>query len=136
MSNLNDIPHGNPIEEARRYLADAKELLSKKAKKRGRFYNDPKYVRMAGDTAWHGVFIALEATFGMSKKKKKGRLDVNDYKTAVKARNKTIGRVVDSAYNYLHLFMGYDGDLNLTTAQEGLRQAHEIVDWCEKIYKR
>ena len=43
--------HKNPIKEAQRYLDNAREILSTKAEKDGGYYNDPKYVRMAGDTA-------------------------------------------------------------------------------------
>ncbi|WP_448529646.1 DUF5618 family protein [Raineya sp.] len=51
----------NPIEEAKRYVANAKAILAEKAKIEGKYYNDPKYVRMAGNTLWNGVLIALEA---------------------------------------------------------------------------
>jgi hypothetical protein len=54
-----------PISEAKRYLANAKELLKEKAIKDGDYYTDSKYVSMAGDTAWKGVLIALEAVFGI-----------------------------------------------------------------------
>jgi hypothetical protein len=41
----------NPIQEAKRYLANAKEILSEKAGKDGNYYSDSKYVKMAGNTA-------------------------------------------------------------------------------------
>jgi hypothetical protein len=48
----------HPIREAEHYLQNAKQILSEKAEKDGAYYNDSKYVRMAGDIAWNGVFIA------------------------------------------------------------------------------
>jgi hypothetical protein len=42
----------HPIREAERYLQNAKQILSEKAEKDGDYYNDSKYVRMAGNTAW------------------------------------------------------------------------------------
>jgi hypothetical protein len=41
----------NPIREAERYLQNARQLLSEKTEKEGDYYNDSKYVRMAGNTA-------------------------------------------------------------------------------------
>ncbi|MEO5675819.1 MAG: hypothetical protein ABIQ74_14350 [Chitinophagales bacterium] len=37
-----------------------------------------------------------------------------------------------SAYNYLHLSRGCDGDLNIKTAQTGLALAEGIIAWCRK----
>jgi len=51
----------HPIREAERYLQNARQILSEKAEKDGDYYNDPKYVKMAGDTAWKGVLVALDA---------------------------------------------------------------------------
>ena len=48
--------------EAMRYMDNAKECL-KNAKKDGKYYNDPKYVRMACGAAYNGVLIALEGYF-------------------------------------------------------------------------
>ena len=39
----------NPIKEAERYLQNAKQILSEKAEKDGNYYNDSKYVKMAGN---------------------------------------------------------------------------------------
>jgi len=40
------------ITEAHRYLDNAKEILSTKAQKEDGFYQDRKYVKMAGNTAY------------------------------------------------------------------------------------
>jgi len=43
----------HPIREAERYLQNARQILSEKAEKDGDYYNDIKYVKMAGNTALH-----------------------------------------------------------------------------------
>ena len=52
----------NPIEEARRYVANAEEIIKKsKYDPETKSYKDKKYVRIAGDTLWKGSLIALDA---------------------------------------------------------------------------
>ena len=51
-----------PIHEAVRYIRNARQLLSEKTGKDGKYYTDRKYVKMAGHTAWCGVLVALDAT--------------------------------------------------------------------------
>ncbi len=67
----------NTILEARRYLDNAKELLSEKARKDEGYYQDTKYVKLAGHAAYTGVLVALDGILG---KKGKGRKDVDWYK--------------------------------------------------------
>jgi len=45
--------------EAMRYMSNATEILSSKAKKESGYYTDPKYIKMAGDTLWSAVLVAL-----------------------------------------------------------------------------
>ena len=126
--------HENPIQEAKRYLANAKEILSEKAGKKGGFYSDGKYVKMAGDTAWKGVLIALDAVFEV-KKTWNHRVSVEDYKTVVAKRNKQVLTRVNEGYQILHLYMGYDGGLTYSVCKTGLDMANFIIDWCEKNAK-
>lgn len=121
----------NAIEEARRYIANAREILRTKG---GNgvpgYYSDPKYVKMACNTAWSGVLVALDSKLPPGSKK--GRKSVDLYKEFLSTKNrKTLNDFV-SAYNYLHLFGGYDGDLNKKTAQTGIELAEKIIDWCSK----
>ena len=52
----------DPIEEARRYVANAREIIEKsKYDPETDSYRDKKYVRIAGDTLWKGCLIALDA---------------------------------------------------------------------------
>ena len=119
-----------PIQEAKRYLANAKEILSKKAGKDGNYYSDSKYVKMAGDTAWKGVLIALDAVFQV-KKTSRQRVSIEDYKAAIAKRNKQALTMVNEGYQILHLSMGYDGIKTYKVCQAGLEEAHRIIDWCE-----
>jgi hypothetical protein len=121
----------NPIQEAQRYLNNAKELLSEKAGKNGGYYSDSKYIRMAGDTAWKGSLIALDSVFHV-KKKTHHRVSVDDYKEAVAKRNKQLLTNVTEGYRILHLYMGYDGGKGYEVCKAGIDEAQKIIDWCEK----
>jgi len=120
----------NPILEAKRYLDNAKQILSEKAGKDGDYYSDSKYVKMAGDTAWKGALLALDAVFNV-KKHPRQRVSIEDYKTAIAKRNKQVLTMVNSGYQSLHLAMGYDGIKNCKVCQAGLEDAYRIIDWCQ-----
>ena len=55
----------DPIEEARRYVDNAKETLRDKGEYNEELnrYDDEKYVRAAGNYLWLGVLMALDAVF-------------------------------------------------------------------------
>jgi hypothetical protein len=117
-----------PIEDARRYIANAKELLSEKARKEDGFYRDEKYVKMAGHTAYAGVLVALDAVLP---KKGKGRKSVDWYLENLANMD---GKLLDSfnaAYDTLHLSMGYDGNSDAEVVAAGLKRANYIIDWVE-----
>jgi hypothetical protein len=126
----------NPIKEAERYLSNAKEILSKKAGKDGPLYSDSKYVRMAGNTAWNGVLIALDGSLGVRKKLKSGqRPDIQDYLDAVSKKDKKMPKTLKTAYDTLHLSLGYDGNLSYKIVQDGLEQGKNMISWAAKHYK-
>ncbi|MDX2189411.1 MAG: DUF5618 family protein [Bacteroidota bacterium] len=115
--------------EAIRYLDNAKEILSQKAHKEGEYYQDPKYIKMAGNTAWSGVLVALNGYLNDKNiKKEKGRVSIDWYKEQVAKLDKKMLNDLNSAYNYLHLLMGYNGDLSVKTAQTGLELAQRIIN--------
>lgn len=121
-----------PYLEALRYVDNARKILSKHAGKSGDYYSDPKYVKMACNTAYTGILVALDATLNLERKKGV-RLDVNVYKKALASQNKKILNDFVSAYNYLHLFGGYDGDLNVATSQKGLELAQRVIEWSKPV---
>ena len=101
-----------------------------------RSYDDPKYVRMAGNTAWNGVHIALEAIFDVqSKKSKSARPDFKDYQGEATKKDKKLLTNMNNAYDILHKSMGYDGILSTAIVKEGFLVAKTIIDWCELSYK-
>jgi len=126
-----------PIQEAERYLQNARQILSEKAEKDGGYYNDKKYVKMAGNTAWCGVLVALDAATDVRKNLKKGqRLDIEDYQNAVAKKDKKISRTFLSAYESLHKALGYDGNPNYKIVQASLEDGQKMIDWAEKHYKK
>lgn len=124
----------NPIDEARRYVDNAKAILTEHGEydSSTKCYTDGKYVRMAGNTLWNGVLIALEYIFNV-RKGKRTRPDISDYKEAVGKRDKKLLQFINSGYNILHLSMGYDGTKNKVVCDEGFRMANAIIDRCAAL---
>ena len=118
----------NTVEEARRYLNNAKEILSEKARKEDGFYQDTKYVKLAGHAAYTGVLVALDGLFG---KKGKGRKDVDWYKERLSTMDKKLLYSFVGAYDTLHLSMSYDGNPAADVAIAGLKMAESIIAWVE-----
>ncbi|GHV36649.1 hypothetical protein FACS1894180_2140 [Bacteroidia bacterium] len=126
----------NPIKEAERYLENARQILSEKAGKDGDYYNDKKYVKMAGDTAWKGVLVALDAVTDVRKTQKKGRrISIDDYQNAVFRKDRKMVKPLQSTYEVLHLLLGYDGILNYKIVQQGLILGKDMIVWASKHYK-
>jgi hypothetical protein len=126
----------HPIREAERYLDNAGQILSEKAEKEGNLYKDAKYVKMAGDTAWKGVLIALDAVLDVRKNLKKGqRPDFKDYQIALYKRNKKMSGYLLGAYESCHKAMGYDGNPLYKVVQAALEAAGIVVKWANSKYK-
>lgn len=126
----------DPISEARRYVENAKDLL----KEHGdldydtQLYQDRKYVRMAGNTLWNGVLLIIDAVFHV---KRIGRMhpDVIDYRDEVAKRDKKLLALFNTAYETIHVYMGYDGNQEKTVCVAGFRLANEIIDRCAAMLK-
>jgi hypothetical protein len=128
--------HKHPIREAERYLQNARQILTEKAEKDGDYYNDSKYVRMAGNTAWSGVLIALDAALGVRNGlKRKQRPEFKDYQEAIAKKDSKMPRVLLNAYDLLHKSLGYDGITSYKVVQYSLEQAKIILAWAEKNYQ-
>ncbi len=113
------------IKEAKRYIANAKEILREKAKKQDGYYTDAKYVKMAGHTAYTGVLVALDGAFN---KKIKGRKDVEWYKNNLSKDYKKLLYPFLNVYEILHLTMAYDGHASYKIAQAGFEDAEKIIN--------
>ena len=125
----------NPIKEAERYLENARQILSEKAEKEGNYYNDSKYVKMAGNTAWNGVLVALDAVLDVRKNLKKGqRPDFRDYQNAVLKKDNKMNQPLLSAYESLHKALGYDGNPNYKIVQAAMEDGSLVVSWAAKLY--
>ncbi|MDR2691941.1 MAG: DUF5618 family protein [Dysgonamonadaceae bacterium] len=128
---MSELKH--PIREAERYLQNARQILSEKAGKDDDYYNDSKYVKMAGHTAWCGILVALDAALGVrSGLKKNRRPEFKDYQEAISRIDKKMPRILLNSYDTLHKTLGYDGNLNYTIVQSGLKEAQNIIDWAAK----
>ena len=125
----------NPFEEARRYVANAAEIIQKsKLDQETKLYRDKKYVRIAGDTLWKGCLIALDAVFGV--RKGKGRPSIKKYTEAVAKRDQKLLQFVNTGYETMHLVMGYDGNKSKKVCDAGFECANAIIDHCEKLYPK
>ena len=123
----------NPIDEARRYVANAQEIIEKsKYDPETKLYKDKKYVRIAGNTLWLGCLIALDAVFQV--RKGKGRPSIEKYKEAVAKRDGKLLQFVNSGYETIHLAMGYDGNKDRKICNAGFDMANNIIDRCAQLY--
>ncbi|MCE7061109.1 DUF5618 family protein [Dyadobacter sp. CY343] len=118
------------IIEAKRYLSNAKTILSEKAQKEDGYYQDRKYVKMAGHTAYAGVLVALDSILG--DKKKKTRKSLEWYQKELSVLDKKVLSDFMAVYDILHLSMSYDGILRASVSTEGLYLAEKIINWAEQ----
>ena len=125
--------NANPIAEARRYVANAKEIIVKsKLDPETHTYRDKKYVRIAGDTLWKGCLIALDAALGV--REGKGRPRIDKYKEAAGKRDRKLLAAIVAGYDTLHLHMGYDGTKGKKSCDLGFEYANDIIDRCALLY--
>ena len=125
----------NPIEEARRYVANAEEIIkNSKLDPETNLYKDKKYVRIAGDTLWKGCLIALDAVLGV--RTGKGRPSIAKYQDAAGKRDHILLQYVNTGYETLHLHMGYDGTKNKKICESGFDMANAIIDRCALLYPK
>lgn len=126
----------DPVSEARRYVENAKDLLKNNGQLdyETQLYQDRKYVRMAGNTLWNGVLLIIDTVFHV---KSVGRMhpDVIDYRDEVAKRDKKLLALFNTAYETIHVYMGYDGNLDRATCLSGIRLANDIIDRCATMLK-
>ena len=123
----------DPIEEARRYVANAEEIIRKAVyDPEINSYTDSKYVKTAGDVLWKGCLIALDAVLFV--RKGKGRPSIEKYQEAAAKRDRKLLQFVNNGYNTLHLSMGYDGTKGKKICDAGFEYANSIIDRCALLY--
>ena len=122
----------DPIEEARRYVANAEETIVKaNYDPELKIYTDGKYVKMAGNALWNGCLIALDAALGV--REGKGRPSIEKYKDAAGRRDRKLLAAIVAGYDILHLTMGYDGIRDKKVCKRGFYYANEIIDRCARL---
>lgn len=123
----------NPIEEARRYVTNAEEIIQKAGyDPEVKSYTDSKYVKTAGDILWKGCLIALDAVLHV--RKGKGQPSIEKYQEAAGKRDRKLLQYVNNGYNTLHLYMGYDGTRGKKLCDAGFEYANSIIDRCALLY--
>lgn len=132
--NYKTMELNDPIEEARRYVANAKEVIEKaNYDQELKSYTDSKYIKMAGDTLWKGCLIALDAVLQI--RKGKGRPSIEKYREAAGKRDRKLLNYVNIGYNTMHLTMGYDGNKQKGVCDAGFEAANDIIERCAKLYQ-
>lgn len=123
----------DPIEEARRYVANAKKIIQKaEYDSELNIYTDGKYVKIAGNTLWCGCLVALDAVLDV--RKGKGRPSVEKYKEEAAKRDRKLLATIVAGYDFMHLTMGYDGSKGKKTCDTGFELANDIIDRCAMLY--
>ncbi|WP_031529457.1 DUF5618 family protein [Dyadobacter crusticola] len=117
------------ISEARRHIDNAKDFLSNNAKKQDGLYQDKKYVKIAGHTAYTGILLALNEFLG--EKNKKTPKSAEWYQYELSRVDKSLLAKFTTAYEILHINMGYQGSKSAKIASVGLSEAEKIIDWVE-----
>lgn len=136
MGRIRIKPPVNPISEARRYVENARIALEENGKldPTTGFYEDPRYVRTAGNYLWLGALLALDTVFHV-RKDRRTRVDINAYLKAVSKRDQKLLAWVDNGYNIMHLYMYYDGNQDKGLCDSGFNIANEIINRCEALLK-
>lgn len=121
----------NSYRKVVRYIDNAADILRTKARKKEKYYEDEKYVRMACSTAYNGTLLALDTYLALKGKpvdKRKGRLSVDDYSKQLAKVNSKLLNAFNTAYNVLHLYGYYDGEKKADIIRSGFDSAIEIIN--------
>ena len=109
----------NPIEEARRYVANAEKIIQKaNYDPELRSYTDSKYIKTAGNILWCGCLVALDAVLNV--REGKGRPSIEKYKEAAGKRDRKLLHFLNRGYDTMHLVMGYDGNKGKKNVRQDL----------------
>ena len=124
----------NPIEEARRYVANAEEVIQKaNYDAELKSYTDSKYIKTAGNILWLGCLVALDAVLDV--RNGKGRPSIEKYKEAASKRDRKLLHFINLGYDTTHLVMGYDGNKERKVCDAGFERAKDIIDRCAMLVK-
>ena len=123
----------NPIDEARRYVANAKEIIKNaNYDPKLKIYTDNKYVKTAGNILWCGCLVAMDAVLDIPRGN--SRPSIEKYKEAAAKRDKKLLAAIVGGYDTMHLYMGYDGARGKKVSDQGFEFAKTIIDRCAILY--
>ena len=125
----------NPIEEAWKYVANAKEIIQNaNYDPKLKIYTDNKYVKTAGNILWCGCLVAMDAVLDIPRGK--SRPSIEKYKEAAGNRDKKLLAAIVGGYETMHLYMGYDGVRGKKVCDAGFDFANTIINRCAKLYPK
>ena len=136
MNKTKHIDNEYSISEAYRYLANAKETLSKSPIEYGR-YKDPKYVREAAGMAYLAALKAIDVyliSIGLERKVLPKSID--GYWNLIRKKIPLNGKLtasVNTVYENLHIFAYYRGGVGVEMVKEGFSNAKKIIDMLSKL---
>jgi len=124
------------LSESYRYLANAKETISKSPIGYG-IYTDSKYVREAAGIAYLAALKALDVFF-ISKGMKKAELpqSIEEYQTFIKKKillNGKLNSALTIVYQNLHIFAYYRGGIGMEMVKEGFDNARKVIEMISKL---
>ena len=124
--------------EAYRYLANAKETISKSAIQYGA-YSDSKYVREAAGIAYLAALKAID-TYLINKGVHEDDLpdSIEEYRKLIGKKIPLNGKLTVAlkiVYQNLHLFAYYRGGTNVDMVKAGFENCKKIIDMLSKINK-
>ena len=118
------------ISEAKRFLRNAKEILSKTEIEYGRIYKDPKATREAAGIAYLAALLAIDG-YLISKGVPRDKLptSIEGYMDAVRKipKNGKLMANLITAYQNLHILAYYRGGVGVEMIKEGLKSVEEII---------
>ena len=127
----------NPIKEAERYLENSRQILSEKAGKDGDYYDDPKYVRMAGREAWKDVRAALDGLLEVKARREAHRqIRFEDSMEAIMQCDPKMSKPLFYTHETLQKVLIGDGNLRCGMVESGMQQAKRVIQWAAQEYRK
>ena len=122
----------NPYTEALSYITSASQILSTKAQKKDKYYQDDKYVRIACATAYKGLLLAADTYVAMNgesiKKKNGASATVKEYRTRLALIDKSILVTFNTAHQILLLVGYYDREMKVDVIESGISSALDVIN--------
>ncbi|MCX6278142.1 MAG: DUF5618 family protein [Bacteroidetes bacterium] len=127
------------IAEAYRYLANAKETLSKSPIEYSR-YSDSKYVREAAGMVYLAALKALDA-YLISTGIERGKLpkSIDGYWEMIRRKiplNGKLTAALNTVYENMHVFAYYRGGVDLALVKSGFDNARKVIEMMDKLMVR